>query len=635
MRVSPSHSMSSLSRAALAALVALSACTENTYYTTRDEPSADAGITPVPGPGANTGSIDEDEDEDDDGGNAQDAGSAPFDAGIDHTAPDSGEPQGMDSGIANGTSAIRITVPSAFVTRVTATVSLQMAVQGAPVDYVDLWVDGSLLASLPLPYQLAWDTSYETEGPHTVVAKAMRGGVTVAETSRELVVDRTPPELVRMIPESGTKALSLDAPLVLVFSEAIAADSILDTISIDVAGRPQAFTAALQADPSRVELRLARPAPLLPATATITLSSGIRDLAGSPLRKATPLTAAFPSWRELGPAIIGAGGLGDLASDGKVLWALLRRYDDVAKVTTLSATQWDDASRTWLTEPVTSTPLNVSASLLTIDGSGLPVVFFQAREGETPTQYFLRRREADGSWTDLTLPSDFGAPSWVGYLITEPSGSLLLAPSYSDVTKLYRLRSGVWQPVATPVPATGLGSVSVSELGLAIAFGTSPCRVQREGPTGWVDMGSVQAGVGCSAVSLFARPGSNLGVFVRYSVTNSNNNTTHSYAVFEHAGGTKWLAPTFGVPELARSAMRSQNDLLFIAPSESSIYDRLAEPMVRTYPASSSFWASERMVVWEGAPVVAYPQNSGVFFPFPPSAPVSESVQVFELNHIK
>jgi hypothetical protein len=133
---------------------------------------------------------------------------------------------------------VTITIPSEDPTYVTSDepVTIQVLVEGATPDVLQLVDNGLPFVSIERPYTYQWDTPM-WDGEHTIEARAVTGGQTVASDSTVIFLDRTPPTIQVVLPPGGALAHPSDS-IEIWFSEAIDS-SVLDapsatTLRIDV-----------------------------------------------------------------------------------------------------------------------------------------------------------------------------------------------------------------------------------------------------------------------------------------------------------------------------------------------------------------------------------------------------------------
>lgn len=185
--------------------------------------------------------------------------------------------------------AVRLSTPSetAYTNGV---LDVALEVTGDRPDRVELLLDDAVLATVEAPYTYPWDTGAVAEGTHRLVARAVIGGETFESEPREVVVDRTPPQVVSRTPEPGAQDVWVRSPIQAVFSEPVKAASLTDaSVRLTLGSVDIARTVALSEDGKTVTVT---PEATLPAPDTMlcTMTSAIVDLAGN------PLTVAGASW---------------------------------------------------------------------------------------------------------------------------------------------------------------------------------------------------------------------------------------------------------------------------------------------------------------------------------------------------
>jgi hypothetical protein len=86
------------------------------------------------------------------------------------------------------------------------TLALQLEVTGTPPDNVELLLDDAqVLAELTPPYTFQWDTTSVPEGQHYITGRAYVAGKVFTSAAREVVVDRTPPQLASRIAHAAPR----------------------------------------------------------------------------------------------------------------------------------------------------------------------------------------------------------------------------------------------------------------------------------------------------------------------------------------------------------------------------------------------------------------------------------------------
>ena len=195
--------------------------------------------------------------------------------------------------------AVSITIPSAdlFVAREAA---IQVLVEGGRPDRVELVRDGAVLLQMQAPYSFTWDVRTETEGPHSLVARAWIGGRSFESAPRRVVVDRTPPVWTGRVPASGFENAWVGDHLVMTFSEPLQPHTVhAGSVGFSVDGSPLDVGLELGPDGRTILAWFTGPVRSVPSTAVGRLSSSITDRAGNSLDPAT-WRFRLPDWQLVG-----------------------------------------------------------------------------------------------------------------------------------------------------------------------------------------------------------------------------------------------------------------------------------------------------------------------------------------------
>jgi hypothetical protein len=185
---------------------------------------------------------------------------------------------------------VRITSPEA-VAYTNGVLEVRLAVTGHTPERVELLRNGEVLAEVAAPYTYAWDTSGVAEGTHQLVARAVFGDVVFASEAREVVVDRTAPQVVSRTPEPGAQDVWVKSPIQAVFSEPLKASTVSDaSVRLTVGTVEVARTVSLSADGRTVTVVPGEDV-VPPKSVAVVFSGEVTDLTGNPL----PETATW-SW---------------------------------------------------------------------------------------------------------------------------------------------------------------------------------------------------------------------------------------------------------------------------------------------------------------------------------------------------
>ncbi|WP_253816380.1 Ig-like domain-containing protein [Myxococcus xanthus] len=175
---------------------------------------------------------------------------------------------------------VRITAP-AGTAYTNGVVEVRLDVTGHTPDRVELLKDGEVMAELAPPYTYTWDTAGEAEGTYRLEARAALGDVAYVSTSREVVVDRTPPRVVSRVPEQGAQEVWVQSPIRAEFSEPVKQSTVTtESVHLTVGDVAVAHTVSLSEDGKTVTVV---PVTQMTAPSTVALAfyGTVTDLAGN------------------------------------------------------------------------------------------------------------------------------------------------------------------------------------------------------------------------------------------------------------------------------------------------------------------------------------------------------------------
>jgi hypothetical protein len=207
-----------------------------------------------------------------------------------------------------------ITSPEAGVTTYTRdTLLVQASVSGDEPDSVDLRTGNQLIGAMTgtqaTGYSFLWDTTSVPEASYAIFVRARRGESFFVSTSRTVVVDRTPPQIVQRAPAPGDTQASAGTGVSATFNEPLDPASLISAenprVRLVANGVALPVTLALSADNLTVT---ATPiAPLASNTQYTVFVEGLTDRAGNVMVPAqwsftVPLWAlGSPDLRSTGP----------------------------------------------------------------------------------------------------------------------------------------------------------------------------------------------------------------------------------------------------------------------------------------------------------------------------------------------
>ncbi|WP_228559580.1 MULTISPECIES: Ig-like domain-containing protein [Myxococcus] len=175
---------------------------------------------------------------------------------------------------------VRITAP-AGTAYTNGVVEVRLDVTGHTPDRVELLKDGEVMAELAPPYTYTWDTAGEAEGTYRLEARAALGDLAYVSASREVVVDRTPPQVVSRVPEPGAQEVWVQSPIRAEFSEPVKRSAVTtESMHLTVGDVAVAHTVSLSEDGKTVTV-VPVTQMTAPSTVALAFSGTVTDLAGN------------------------------------------------------------------------------------------------------------------------------------------------------------------------------------------------------------------------------------------------------------------------------------------------------------------------------------------------------------------
>ncbi|MFL5348931.1 MAG: Ig-like domain-containing protein [Hyalangium sp.] len=227
---------------------------------------------------------------------------------------DPGEPEAPDVEEPLPDLSVRLRSPEAK-TYTNRAVEVSVEVTNGTPEAVDVFAGDELLATLTGPYTFHWDTTAKPEGSYTLRATARRGTQTFTSETREVVVDRTPPQVVLRTPSPGAQDVSVRQAIRMTFSEPINAGSLSDTtvhLLLQSAGDPVELAKMLSLSEDGAELTVIPGSrPSAPNELSITLGA-LADRAGNLFSNSSAWSWDYPVWLPVG------GALSALPEDGGI-----------------------------------------------------------------------------------------------------------------------------------------------------------------------------------------------------------------------------------------------------------------------------------------------------------------------------
>ena len=409
-----------------------------------------------------------------------------------------------------------ITSPEAGVTTYTRdTLLVQASVSGDEPDSVDLRTGNQLIGAMAgtqaTGYSFLWNTTGFAEGTYPIFVRARRGESFFVSTSRTVVVDRTPPQIVQRAPAPGDTQASAGTGVSATFNEPLDPASLISAenprVRLVANGVALPVTLALSADNLTVT---ATPiAPLASNTQYTVFVEGLTDRAGNIMVPAqwsftVPLWAlGSPDLRSTGPDgsfegnVIGRPEIA-LASNGEplVVW----RQGTADGRFTLQAARRIGAL--WVPLPVLP-PVGLPNSAfgdqsMALDNTGQPVVAWTQTVPNVagcnttqPSQLFAARFNGT-AWVPLgsgNLNIEPCSLPALPRLKVDPQGRPVLVSAQGfglRTIQVLRFEGGDWTLLGTvPVQAVPSLPFPVTELRLALD-GSTPYVLRSENRVGTI-----------------------------------------------------------------------------------------------------------------------------------------------------
>ena len=206
---------------------------------------------------------------------------------------------------------VSITSPTATTTYTNGSVSIVVSTDhptSAPISIVATGANAATVGTVTAPQaSFNWNTTGVAEGTYSVTAQLTSNGKTVVSNAVNIVVDRTPPQVVvsSLVPAPSAADVVLVAPIVAGFSEPLLPSTVTSsTITIQTASASTLpTTVSLSADGKTATLLITSDKGIALDQAFIgTFSSSITDLAGNPLvHLTTTWSWDVPSWIKYAP----------------------------------------------------------------------------------------------------------------------------------------------------------------------------------------------------------------------------------------------------------------------------------------------------------------------------------------------
>ncbi len=372
--------------------------------------------------------------------------------------------------------------------------------------------------------------------------------------------DRSPPTVTSRIPAPGATEVWVRDPIVVTFSEPIAAATLTDTSVVisDAGGARLARTLALSADGTSLAITLARPV-AVPGQLTATLTNAITDLAGNALVAPDPWSWTVPRWITHGGSVgCGTNPLLALDRDGRpvVAW----NYCDGDKMFGLRVRRWTGSGWEVLDDPTqTVAPTSIVGAP---DGGifiSMPVIISGVsknvqlwRGGDGPGRMVGSPVRAVAS---MTTPEITGVPQ----VRVAPDGTVLLSwAELSTFTQKHvsRWTGQAWENLGDGDPIMTTGRDAFMRLDAAgtpyLVWKTyldtfvEPVSAARWSGTAWQQLGGPQqtsnCGCGDNLVPNHASMAVNAGGSVAAAWRESKIAGTQLFEWVHVWNGTSWLS---------------------------------------------------------------------------------------------
>ncbi|RKH16693.1 hypothetical protein D7X74_14735 [Corallococcus sp. CA047B] len=290
-------------------------------------------------------------------------------------------------------------------------VSVQLDVTGDDPSRVELLLDGALLTIVEPPYDYSWDTTSTPEGPHQLVVRASTGGAVFTSGPREVVVDRTPPQVVMRTPKPSAQTVWVRSLIQAVFNEPLQTSTLTnESVRLKMGGIDISKTVSPSSDGTTVTVSPVT-AFKAAASAALILTSDITDLAGNRLAaQSEDWSWEMPSWIPWGQAegavvTTGAAQLGsyDFDSKGRLVaaWHILE-----GSARRLYVRRWEDGEWHQFGEALggTGADARIEEAALTLTRDDIPIVAWS--EVDLAGIFQLHAQQWTGSqWTPLSDPA--------------------------------------------------------------------------------------------------------------------------------------------------------------------------------------------------------------------------------------
>lgn len=435
---------------------------------------------------------------------------------------DPGGDVGIGTGGENPELAVRLVLPG-DPTHVRGSVSIQVEVETdwPSPEKVELFAGEVLLAELHAPYSYEWDTTNFPEGTYSLIARAVQGELSATSQARQLTIDRTAPQVVSRTPAPEATLVPSGESIRIEFSEGMSAGTLSDgTVLLHINGSSIPKSLSLSED-GKVLTITPSSAITLPATAAVTLASGITDWAGNEL-EAAPL-----SWKWHVPTWLPVGASSGIPASSNASQPVLRLHPEAGPaLAVLEASGPEDygpgvyrwTGSTWkrlggflgvnVRDPYDQEYTRFYRPDLQIDASGTVVITWN-EDGSSGNFTYLRRW-TDDRWMEIPSP-DAGrneTPSlqlisadnpWIATTVDDPQRSGFSVQvrwwngqswqDFGEALHALTTPSRIFE-VSTALDRDGLPVIAWTEFEIADGnYKNGQIQVRRWTPAGWAALG--------------------------------------------------------------------------------------------------------------------------------------------------
>jgi hypothetical protein len=293
--------------------------------------------------------------------------------------------------------------------------------------------------------------------------------------------DTTPPTVLSFTPANATKDASARAPAVVVFSEAIKADTVTDS-SVKVNSKDGPLSKRLFLSDDGKTLTIVYRPNEVPDTVTITLESTITDLAGNALQT-QPWSFEVPFWETLSNALDvtansfafepSVGAATPENPDEQNLFVAWYEQDQDSLINRVYVKQWDGASWQQLGSALnTSSSNSASDPSLVVDEQNRPVVAFQENDSESGDSNIYVRRWSGSTWVTIGSAVATGFAEHPSLANFQNSLGVAFANSNGTNKAIYfKVFNGLtWQPLGAELNDVATQNADFPSLDITLPF---------------------------------------------------------------------------------------------------------------------------------------------------------------------